>query len=164
MDDQRFDQLTRSLAAGTTRRRVIKGLGGGLVAGVVALVSGGGTEAAACQRPKTRCGKGRNAQCIDTSTDPNNCGGCGIACFGDTCRSATCSGGTCQYTPQNEGSGCFTAGGAGGEGGVCTAGTCVPNGGTCLATFQACQPSDTCCNNLPCQERPDCAGGAQFCC
>ena len=40
MDHQRFDALTRSLARGTSRRRLLKGLLGGL-AGGAALGSGG---------------------------------------------------------------------------------------------------------------------------
>jgi len=46
MDGDRFDALTRALAGGTSRRRVLKGLGGALV-GASGLGGGGGAAAAA---------------------------------------------------------------------------------------------------------------------
>jgi hypothetical protein len=35
-----------------------------------------------------------SGSCVDTSSDANNCGGCGMACTG----SETCSGGVCSST------------------------------------------------------------------
>ena len=38
MDHQRFDAITRAMAGGASRRRVLKGLAGGALGGLVALV------------------------------------------------------------------------------------------------------------------------------
>lgn len=48
---------------------------------------------------KTLCG----SACVDIESDPNNCGGCGIACGGsDTCSSGQCSGTQPPPTNGNE--------------------------------------------------------------
>ena len=52
MDDKRFDALTRSLAEGTSRRKVLKGLLGGLVGGAavkLALIRPGAGSAEAAR-------------------------------------------------------------------------------------------------------------------
>lgn len=49
----------------------------------------------ACTTNETSCG----TKCVNTNTDPNNCGGCGNSCNGKSCVSGTCStssGGTCN--------------------------------------------------------------------
>ena len=70
MDQERFDQLTRTLASGQSRRGVLKALTGAVLGGAVAAVGVG--EAAAkpevpCKAPNTKCGKGKNAQCCTSS-------------------------------------------------------------------------------------------------
>ena len=40
MDGRRFDDLTRSVAGGLSRRGMLRGVAGGAVAGIVALVRG----------------------------------------------------------------------------------------------------------------------------
>lgn len=40
MDGQRFDELTRTMAAGTSRRRVLRLAGGGLVGALLAITGG----------------------------------------------------------------------------------------------------------------------------
>ena len=54
MDPTRFDHLTRALASGTSRRRLLQGLGGGLLA----LVGIDRAAAAPCKKPDVKCGKG----------------------------------------------------------------------------------------------------------
>jgi hypothetical protein len=44
-----------------------------------------------CPAPLTGCGQGANAACVNTNSDSNNCGGCGIKCQGNT----GCSAGQC---------------------------------------------------------------------
>src|SRR5689334_8975029 len=50
--------------------------------------SGSAGDAGPCPPYQSSC----NGICIPTSTDPNNCGGCGIKCGG----TLACSGGTCS--------------------------------------------------------------------
>jgi hypothetical protein len=52
-------------------------------------VSGGCT--ASCPSPLTGCGSGAAAECVNTDSDSDNCGGCGIKCTGTT----GCSAGQC---------------------------------------------------------------------
>ena len=76
MDSQKFDAITRSLATGSNRRRVLKGLAGG-VAGALGLALGRrGAEAA------------RGRQCPETSE------GTTVGC-NKPCR--ICCGGRCVY-------------------------------------------------------------------
>jgi hypothetical protein len=44
-------------------------------------------EGGACSKPKTSCG----GDCVDTKSDPSNCGGCGKRC----CAGQLCAGGAC---------------------------------------------------------------------
>jgi hypothetical protein len=76
VDGQRFDELTKRIAAGVPRRRVIKGLAGGAVAGAAALLRRSGADA---QRvTQAYCG---NYVCKD---DPSVCrDGCECCVFGN---------------------------------------------------------------------------------
>jgi hypothetical protein len=54
---------------------------------------GGGSDVVTSDAPIVSCEAGQSScggKCIDTSSDPNNCGGCGIVC------NTTCSAGVCQ--------------------------------------------------------------------
>lgn len=95
MDLDRFDSLTRRLATTPSRRRVVKSLGGGLAAGLLALAGRGRAEAAPCKSPKKKCGKGKNAYCADIQTDVNNCGDCGVECGAPANGIAVCQDGVC---------------------------------------------------------------------
>ena len=55
--------------------------------GGVAGCTRGGSGITDCEEERTRC----DGVCVDTSEDPNNCGGCGVVCASDE----SCSGGTC---------------------------------------------------------------------
>ena len=168
MDGHRFDDLTRALAAGTSRRRVLKGLLGG-AAGAALGSLGLGRGAAAAPRPvgatciradhcasglcdqRTRrcvCPPGLaacNGACLDPvafRTDPANCGACGAGCPGAANATATCAGGACAT--------------------VCLPGfkRCAPTG-PCLPETVCCVPAD-----CPpptagtCQGTPTCAANA----
>jgi hypothetical protein len=39
----------------------------------------------------TCCPSGFSSMCMDITSDPNNCGGCGISCGGGTCTNGVCS-------------------------------------------------------------------------
>ena len=57
----------------------------------------GGTCSSSCTAPRTLC---TSTSCVDTQTDPANCGGCGNLCAlphvaSNGCTGATCSIGTC---------------------------------------------------------------------
>jgi hypothetical protein len=92
MDQQRFDDLTRTLAQRTSRRVAVKSLAGGAFGGALALLGASshaksGKDKKPRKPPKpappdccpeshpTRCG----LTCTDIWTDPSNCGGCGAS-------------------------------------------------------------------------------------
>ncbi len=107
MDHQRFDELTRSLATGASRRTTLKLLAGSALGGVLGLL-GLEEAAAACRLAGQRCdaahscckgGKcaadghckckqsagffacdGPGTRCVNINTSENHCGACGNAC------------------------------------------------------------------------------------
>src|SRR5680860_540254 len=78
MEDKRFDALTRSLAQGTSRRRMLKGLFGGLVGGAAVSVVGA-QRASAADRAL-----GESCTTEDTCISPNIC--TVVACVSGTCE------------------------------------------------------------------------------
>jgi len=94
--------------------------------------AGDASQTTDCPPYQTRC----DGVCIPTSTDPDNCGGCGITCG----ESEVCSGGTCteecmpgleicdrqcvNYGSDNDH--CGACGSACGEGEGCVDGSCAP--------------------------------------
>lgn len=89
-------------------------------------------SAPSCPPYQTRC----EGACIPTSTDPNNCGGCGVTCG----ESEVCSGGTCTDTCmagleicdqkcvdfESDNDHCGACGSACDAGEGCVAGACQP--------------------------------------
>lgn len=125
MDGSRFDQLTKTLAHGTSRRRMLQGLAGALT-GALAASRLAATEAACpagsvpaaggrclCKnsgRPPVNgsctsgagpsgCGAGQmlcGTTCVDASSDPNNCGTCSHVCAPtNNATSVLCRAGAC---------------------------------------------------------------------
>ena len=88
MDQESFDTLTRTLAAGMSRRGVLHTLSALGAGGVAAVVGGGNVAAGKCRR-RNRCGKGKHRTCCKngkiciqgecvTTCEPdctNKCGG-----------------------------------------------------------------------------------------
>jgi uncharacterized protein YkwD len=81
--------------------------------------------ACVCPSGRTDCG----GTCVNTSTNRNHCGGCGMAC-GPT---ETCTAGACVCTPSCTGRECGDDG-CGGSCGACGAGRACGAGGTCVCT------------------------------
>jgi len=70
----------------------------------------------ACKSGETSCG----TTCVDTNTDPNNCGSCGNSCNGKACESGSCS------TSSSDG------------GGSCNACESTANSGQCALQYEQC--------------------------
>ena len=170
MDNQRFDDLARSLATGVSRRRLLRGLLGGAAAGAVTVARGGVADAQTGLAPGAVCtASGQCSQsggttiCADngistdgalnccrntggTCTSGNGCCGA-LRCTSGTCQSATTGGlapgAACTSTTQ-----CSQTGGAVScaDNGISTDGAlncCRVQGGTCTT-------GSGCCGDLRC--------------
>lgn len=107
MDDRQFDEVTRALATGISRRTVLRRLGVGVVGlGLAAIgrrtsraaptacavfcADQPGARGAQCRQTCKACAGGPSAVCFnpvtssfsckDLENDPTNCGGCGQVC------------------------------------------------------------------------------------
>ncbi len=104
MDHNRFDDLTRALAQGTSRRQALRLLGGSLAGGLLAALGVGQVAAedtckpngkkcrkdaqccskncvdgtcAACPAGRTLC----DGECVNTDSHEEHCSGCGNKCL-----------------------------------------------------------------------------------
>jgi hypothetical protein len=142
MDADRFDALTRSLSA-TSSRRGIARLFGGLTAGsLMPLLGLAGTRA------KKKC----KPDCKGKNCGPNGCKGkCGKCQKNETCTKQ----GKCRCLPECTGKAC----GAGdGCGGTCKRGSC-PTGHTCEDGTCRCTPQ---CGSRKCGSN-GCGGSCGSC-
>lgn len=159
MDGSHFDALTRSLGRGTSRRRVIKGMLGG-VAGMLAgkMVT---SNASAAGRELTICHATGNPESpYETLTIPQRemnqyarqgdflrveC--CADAdCSGAGCWEATCSTGYCVQLPTAQGAVCD-------DGLVCTSEGACDGAGNCTAGAPiVCAETDNPCTTSVCDE------------
>src|SRR5262245_57502852 len=81
MDGQRFDEFARALAGGTSRRRLLRGVGG--LIGVAAGLAGAGATSA---KPAPKKCKQQGSSCTIN----------GDCCFGTCCNGICCGdGGSC---------------------------------------------------------------------
>jgi hypothetical protein len=85
MEQQRFDEITRALAAGTSRRALLRRLGAalggalafGATSGIAAPKDGnGGSPQGRCADGFTNC----RGTCVSLLGDRDNCGACATAC------------------------------------------------------------------------------------
>ena len=138
MDGARFDDLTRSLAGGASRRRFLARLGAGLA--VALALKGGAPAGAAPKDPEdaaARCAEKAAAFAAKCAApaDPQAAEKCAA-------REAE----LCAECPDEAACG----------------------GQTCVEPGEACVPGDVCCNPeaswLGCYPYPYCFGGAVLCC
>jgi hypothetical protein len=95
MDGRGFDELSKAIAGGASRRTIIRMLTGGLIGGVATLAGGVGADAVTCRGDGRLCVQSANCcsgtccpdhRCLcRTSPSPScfaNCGACGHDCSG----------------------------------------------------------------------------------
>jgi hypothetical protein len=166
--DRWIDELSRKLAAATSRRTTLKILGGILAAGVAATLTRGDAEAAACPPGTKPCRYHGTTRCINQAVCCNDGSDCqGGRCIagnnvvvpvGGTC---TCSGDTPTRCPIPGRTGSYTCtnlqtaiGNCGTCGTFCRgASTCL--NGVCTPCGQLGQP---CCHDQPCADPLVCVG------
>lgn len=158
MDDRRFDAFTKHLAETPSRRRVLKGLAGGIAGGLLVRLGAAGTAAAKCAAPNVRC---RGVCCPAPTNGTATCADrtCGIACNSGyvPCNGACVPGNCCTNADCAFPDTC----GGGGVTNVCGHIACV--NGTCPAG-QDCL-NDTCsCHFNPCASDSDCVFGTESTC
>lgn len=165
MDGHQFDEITRALATGTSRRVVLRRLGAGL-AGLGLAVGGRQTSRAVKGggggKPQGRCAEGFTncrGTCVDLLGDSDNCGACATACPDAT----VCVGGACVCPTVGE---TYCSGACvdtqsdplncGGCGVVCTGeptcfeGACVGEPGDPCTSSDACGSDLICCRDVCC--------------
>ncbi len=88
MDHSTFDAVARAVAAGASRRQVLRLLAIGAVTAWLPGRAGAAPARQPCEAAGlTDCGTG----CVDLWSDAFNCGSCGIACPSGVCQGGTCS-------------------------------------------------------------------------
>src|SRR5437660_8659989 len=144
MDPNQFDQFTKALATNTSRRQALKTFAATAFGGILAL-SGLGTAFAGkkCPPGSTNC----HGTCVNTSTDPNNCGICGLTCRSGLCCNALCCADgylCCNNTCTNQN---FDPNNCGACGNVCSTGGCC--NGACVDLNNDPNNCGTCGNICP---------------
>ncbi len=128
------------------------------------------TSPPSCSAPESVCG----IQCVDTSSDPNNCGGCGRSCVipnaSSECNAGACAVGACSagFFDANDdpSDGCESTTGGCTAGGTCATacgseGSLVCEGGeaTCATPEETCNLVDDDCDGACDQGLTSCRVG-----
>ena len=111
MDGDRFDALTRRLAGAATRRQLVKGLGGGLAAGLLGRrpVGAAETKTIRCKlkrKYEAPTGEKGTLSCeVECPREASYCVTCGESStepVGAFCQARCCSGPDCDPPPTKE--------------------------------------------------------------
>ena len=167
MDDQRFDELARGLAASSSRRQALKALGGGAAGALLsfvglrgALAKDNDANADADQKKPDCCPKRApklcQRTCVDTSSDPAHCGKCGKSCPpGGRCVKGVCVAPACTESddcppPANPCRVAVCSNGQCATAPRCPAGATCDNGACiCPAGSTYCQSGNVCVTDCP---------------
>ena len=178
MESQKFDALTKTFARGASRRGVIKGIAGGVLAGVGALTGRSVGAAPACRRRGDACSApeiGTQGRCCEglrcegtTAHGGARCIGpsececpAGESCInfdccpnnqicGGVCLDAPCSANACEVCDTQQGACVSKCSGTQ----TCNTsnGTCEGEGVACGEKGAECSATDPCCVGLRCQD------------
>jgi len=146
MDGQRFDAMTRALAAAANRRNLFKSAA--IAIGAVTTFGRKSAFAAAAPYCGVTCvDSGENCDgatdgcytccdplCVDMTTDPNNCGNCGVICAGGPY--AVCVDGVCNIVCPDGWTACA-------DGSYC--GDLGHDPQNCISCGNVCPSGQTCC-------------------
>jgi hypothetical protein len=136
MDDQRFDQITRSLAQALTRRRMVRGVAATIGAGALAALGVGSAAA-------------KGSKCYGTGSKCKKAGDC--------CSPLACVNGKCASTGSGGGGGaCAVNSDCPDDGNFCTASVCDGNPQRCVNVAVV--------RGTPCGDRSFCADGTCIFC
>lgn len=158
MDEQRFDSITKALAAGQSRRAILRRLGGGLAGAIAASLARSEVEADhkgkdhgkpdEAGKPQGRCPDGFTncrGKCVILDADENNCGACAVVCpAGWDCCNGVC---TDPASFQDDPANCDACGITCAEGQACCGGVCLDTNAdpiNCGGCGVRCRVNETC--------------------
>jgi hypothetical protein len=169
-----FDELAKELAEGKlSRRNALRWIGGTLVGSLLASIPGVALATPQSQPPGGQnCPPGRvkcQGDCVDRSSDPNNCGQCRNICTPtQECVNGECVGVTSPPPPPPPPSSVCTAGDCSQcstttnyAGGTTTTGVPICANVSQYNTSQPCGPTTICPTGTVCVNFPGCAAQAR---
>ena len=151
MDNCRFDNLTREIAAHTDRRTAVKRLAGGLAAlaalarADLGLAQDVGIESS-CTLNGDKCKKDKQCCSLKCKKKKCKCTDIGEKCKADAgcCKGFCGSDNKCRCIPNNSGKACK------GDNDCCSK-TCVNTVCKCVKRAESCRSDNQCCPGLKCK-------------